>query len=237
MSDEAFHEIQLNGKQLVFLFMAATVVSVVIFLCGVMVGRGVRAEHGPDAVADQAAASPSDPAPPPAPVSAPSRSSDSQGSGIRTGAPPAEPPSPADEDDGGVISSLEKGTPPATDLKTRERSPEPKREAPKPPVERPAPEPPRESPARATATPKPDQMPTEPGTFAVQLAALKDRGEADALARRLVGKGYNAYVVAPGSGKAAVYKVQVGRFKTRQDAEKVAARLKKDEQFSPWVTR
>src|SRR5688572_7692164 len=41
MQDEAFHEIQLNGKQLVFLFMAATVVSVVIFLCGVMVGRGV----------------------------------------------------------------------------------------------------------------------------------------------------------------------------------------------------
>jgi cell division septation protein DedD len=80
-------------------------------------------------------------------------------------------------------------------------------------------------------------MPTEPGTFAVQLAALKDRGEADALARRLVGKGYNAYVVAPGTAKSPVYKVQVGRFKTRQDAEKVAARLKKDEQFSPWVTR
>src|SRR6266508_3270476 len=41
MADEAFHEIQLNGKQLVFLFMAATVVAVVIFLMGVMVGRGV----------------------------------------------------------------------------------------------------------------------------------------------------------------------------------------------------
>src|SRR5687767_2925620 len=45
MSDEGFHEIQLNGKQLVFLFMSATVVSVVIFLCGVMVGRGVRPAH------------------------------------------------------------------------------------------------------------------------------------------------------------------------------------------------
>src|SRR5688572_7927853 len=43
VQDDAFHEIQLNGKQLVFLFMAATVVSVVIFLCGVLVGRGVRA--------------------------------------------------------------------------------------------------------------------------------------------------------------------------------------------------
>ena len=42
--DDGFHEIQLNGKQLVFLGMATTLVSVVIFLCGVLVGRGVRAE-------------------------------------------------------------------------------------------------------------------------------------------------------------------------------------------------
>src|SRR5688572_18564687 len=41
-TDDGFHEIQLNGKQLVFLFMAVTVVSVVIFLSGVLVGRGVR---------------------------------------------------------------------------------------------------------------------------------------------------------------------------------------------------
>src|SRR6476646_1566962 len=44
-TDDGFHEIQLNGKQLVFLFMAATVVSVVIFLCGVLVGRGVKVER------------------------------------------------------------------------------------------------------------------------------------------------------------------------------------------------
>ena len=42
MSDEGFREIQLNGKQLIFLFMAVTVVSVVTFLFGVLVGRGVR---------------------------------------------------------------------------------------------------------------------------------------------------------------------------------------------------
>src|SRR5690242_9168980 len=45
MSDEGLHEIQLNGKQLVFLFMTATVVAVVIFLCGVMVGRGVPSQR------------------------------------------------------------------------------------------------------------------------------------------------------------------------------------------------
>src|SRR5438445_2644578 len=56
IQDDGFHEIQLNGKQLVFLFMAATVVSVVIFLCGVLVGRGVRSERG-GAAAESAALS------------------------------------------------------------------------------------------------------------------------------------------------------------------------------------
>ena len=55
IQDDGFREIQLNGKQLVFLFMAATVVSVVIFLCGVLVGRGVAAERG---VTDVASMSP-----------------------------------------------------------------------------------------------------------------------------------------------------------------------------------
>src|ERR1700716_3910368 len=77
--DEGFHEIQLNGKQLVFLFMAATVVSVVIFLCGVLVGRGVRAERagGADSAA-WVSAPETMPQPQPAP------------------APPAQPPAGSD---------------------------------------------------------------------------------------------------------------------------------------------
>ena len=45
VSDEGFREIQLNGKQLIFLFMAVTVVLVVTFLFGVLAGRGVREER------------------------------------------------------------------------------------------------------------------------------------------------------------------------------------------------
>src|SRR5262245_24449946 len=57
-ADEGLHEIQLNGKQLVFLFMASTVVAVVIFLCGVMVGRGVRAQRPALEAAVEAATDP-----------------------------------------------------------------------------------------------------------------------------------------------------------------------------------
>jgi cell division septation protein DedD len=42
MSDEGFHEVQLSGKQLVFLFMSGVVLLVVVFLLGVAVGRSVR---------------------------------------------------------------------------------------------------------------------------------------------------------------------------------------------------
>lgn len=60
MPDDGLREIQLNGKQLVFLFMSATVVAVVIFLCGVMVGRGVRVPAAAE-LAEAAAATPGDP--------------------------------------------------------------------------------------------------------------------------------------------------------------------------------
>ena len=39
--DGAYYEVQLNNKQLVFFFMATLAIAVVVFLCGVMVGRGV----------------------------------------------------------------------------------------------------------------------------------------------------------------------------------------------------
>ena len=98
-TEDGFHEIQLNGKQLVFLFMAATVVSVVIFLCGVLVGRGVRAER----TVAQSAALNDAPAPdilPSAPAAAPPA--------IQAGADPrdAAPPAPVDEKSGAVTEDI-----------------------------------------------------------------------------------------------------------------------------------
>src|SRR5204863_7225349 len=68
MADENFHEIQLSGKQLVFLFMATVVLAVIVFLLGVSVGRGVRATAPQTASSDlvgapTAAPPPTKPAP------------------------------------------------------------------------------------------------------------------------------------------------------------------------------
>jgi DedD protein len=219
--DEGFHEIQLNGKQLVFLFMAATVVSVVIFLCGVLVGRGVRVERATvaenSAVTSAVETTPAQPPPAPAPAPA--------GSDPRTAAPP--PP----VDDLSYFDRLEKGKAPQEELKP---APPPK---PEPRAERvtPPPAPPKEPP-RAAAIDAASAEPAGSG-YAVQIAALNVRDEAEAIAKRLSSKGYTAYVLAPASGSPSIYRVRIGKFPSRREAESIAAKLKKEEQLNPWVTR
>jgi cell division septation protein DedD len=220
--DDGFHEIQLNGKQLVFLFMAATVVSVVIFLCGVLVGRGVRAERGIQAEA--AGLATADPAPQQAAASATS---------TPAGSDPTAASAPPAVDDLSYFNRLEGSNPPPEQLK-----------ATAPPGAAPAagkraaaqraapPAPPAKEPARAAA-------PSEPqGTgYAVQIAALNIRSEADAIAKRLATKGYAAYVVNPAAGTPQIYRVRIGKFGSRREAETIATKLEKEEQFKPWVTR
>jgi cell division septation protein DedD len=74
-----------------------------------------------------------------------------------------------------------------------------------------------------------------PGEWVVQVHALKDRAAAGVIARRLTGKGYPAFVLDPAAGAPVIYRVQVGRYSDRHEAEQVARRLEKEEQFKPWV--
>jgi cell division septation protein DedD len=220
--DDGFHEIQLNGKQLVFLFMAATVVSVVIFLCGVLVGRGVRVARS--TVADVAALNES-------PTADPEIEPD-QSRTIAPGEsdPTMAAPPPPTPDALTYPERLATAAPPAEDLKP----------APAKPAVRPV----AEKPNLATAAKErasgvaaaPAAPPPGPG-YAVQVAALNVRGEADAIARRLSAKGYAAYVQTPSNGTPSVYRVRIGTFKTKREAETMAERLQKEEQFKPWVTR
>lgn len=224
--DDGFHEIQLSGKQLVFLVMATTVVSIVIFLCGVLVGRGspvgavsvgdVAALEGGDAAAidaglDEAPAAPQSNEP--TPVEGLSYPERLQGAApaAETVAPPPPDPTPAPE---------------AEDTKAAAK------EAPPTPAPTPAPK-------KAESAPTPASAPTAAGSggFTVQVTALKGRADADAIARRLQGRGYQAYVVAPDAGGQVIYKVRVGMNMERPEAERVMQRLKAEEKFQPWITR
>lgn len=241
-TDDGFHEIQLNGKQLVFLFMAATVVSVVIFLCGVLVGRGVQAEQRTEVDTLAMSETPAKTEPPPA------------GSSAAVVLPDADPraaDAPPEVDDLSYFSRLEQDARPAETLKPAPVAPPapppapPVAAAPRPPAaEPPPPAPPSaaasaRTPARTSSVQAPAARATAParGDWAVQVAALNGRAEADAVARGLTAKGYTAFVVTPGNGTPNVFRVRIGPFRTRGEADNMAARLEKEEQFKPWVTR
>jgi septal ring-binding cell division protein DamX len=227
-AEDGFHEIQLSGKQLVFLFIVTTSVIVAVFLCGVLVGRGARAARADER--DSAAPSAA-PAPSVADV----------------GPPAAEPPMPAAEtpDKLSYPDRLQgKGTAPES-LKPQDKESRPAAQPhaqpePPPPVPRPAVQP--QPPPTLSAAPSsaPDEVPVagQPGVWAVQVIATRDRSVATSVVKRLAGKGYPAFLVNPAGGAAQpFYKVHVGRYPDRREAERVSTRIKKEEQFQSWILR
>ena len=226
MADDGLHEIQLNGKQLVFLFMASTVVAVVIFLCGVMVGRGVRAlqpadatEALVDAVADPTASVTGRTEPAPASTSIPSNEpiasqetltypnrlegqEPPEEVGLRTGSRPESVTVDA--------SSVAQPTTGKTPVKPA---------------------------ATAKAIAGPASAEPAGNGFVVQVAAVNDRREADAIAKRLAARGYPTFVTTPPKGIPKMFRVRIGKYPTRREAESIAARLEKEDQFKPWITR
>jgi cell division septation protein DedD len=226
-SDEAFHEIHLSGKQLVFLFMATTVVSVIIFLLGVFVGRGVPAERQvQDQFSDPAATAVAS-APTPAPVTA-STPAPAPAPVADAGPPAAEPPVPPAETEELSYKKRLEG-----------RAGAPERLKPAPTQTALAARAAASSSAPASAVPASQQTvigTAQPGTWVVQVHVLRDRTVAMRIVQRLIAKNYPAFLVAAGP-PANTFKVQVGRFKDRDAALKAVERLKREEQFNSWITQ
>ena len=231
MPDEEFHEVQLNGKQLVFLFMAATVVAVVIFLCGVMVGRGVPVQIAsglPEPVNGDV--DPTATVQVPIPAAATARDGGAPISAQETLTYP--------ERLGELTPAVETLKIPAELRNTQGETRNTPTGTLETPVETFAPSP---APDLSDELPRPGseiKPPNEPAGsgFVVQVAAVRARDEADRMARRLSRKGYPAFVTTLANGPR-VFRVRVGKYDTRREAESVAGRLEMEEQFKPWITR
>jgi len=218
MSDEQFHEFHLDGKQMVFLFMASSVVAVVIFLCGVMVGRGVRATREPIVEeSTQAPVSELDLADPPT-----------------EGEPP--PSSPEIPDDFKYSERLQGTSPPPERI--RETAPASVGKGPaSPPVpEEPPPVPKPETRTKPESRVKQDteaasegfDEPPGPG-YSVQVASVP-LSDAKAIRKSLIAKNYPAFITPTPTGPR-LYRVRVGKYPTLKDAKAVAERLEKVEKF------
>ena len=232
--EDSFREIQLSGKALVFLFMAVTVIAVGIFLMGLLVGRGVLATKGAPGV-EAAATTEVEPPLPPAAAGSGSSTSPSTAGEKLSYAERLGSHEPAKEQ----LKAESTATPPATPPTPRAETIAPAPAASAPPASKTAAKaaPPSPAPAAAPASAAPASTEPAGGGFAIQVAALREREEADVIVKRLAGKGYPAYVVAPAKGAPPVVRVRVGKYKERNEADTVAARLQKEEQFKPLIVR
>ena len=192
-----------SAKQLVFLAMMATVVAVIVFLCGVLVGRGMPPRRGLGAGATQAAPS---------------------GAGPRFGVPAIVPDSEA-----ALGSPLD-----ALSYFDRLSRTDAAAETLVAPV--------RELAPRLGAVPRSSGPQVAAGVgaaaalFVVQVTALRSADEARTVAAGLMAKGYPAVVVDPAPGApAAVYRVRVGPYVDRGEADAVRDRLDTEEPFTPFV--
>lgn len=234
-AEDGFHEIQLTGKQLVFLFIVTTSVVVGVFLFGVLVGRGAR-DSGPESTASASATPPLGEAP-------------------AATATPVEAPAPAGDEpakeDLAYPRMLGNSAPEEKIGAASKADPKPQQPAVEPP---PAPAPaspakqaevpaatPTSSPRPAPRAEVPAGIPTsgKPGTWLVQVMATREQAVAADTVKRLTAKGYPAFLLRPASGAPQpFYKVQVGRYAERSEADQVSLRLKKEEQFTnSWILR
>lgn len=247
MASQAPGDVTPSPKQVVFLFMAATVVAVVVFLCGVLVGRGVPFVQ--PLLGDGGGA-----------AAASLFGNERRSAVIST--PDAEPSAAATSgDDLSYFLRLKSDAPLEEVLRNQRAALEP-----------PAPvadlgEPPTEAvgaagPASPLPTRRPEVGPSSgadadvslagppavadpaaaatarPIGWAVQVMALRERPAAQQVADDLSAKGFRAFVVDPvPDAPVEVFRVRVGLFSDRADAERVQRRLETEEQFTPWITR
>lgn len=215
MADQNFHEIQLSGKQLVFLFMAAVVASVGFFLLGVSVGKGVRGTS--PASAQASVVGPETPTvtspnatPSTTDLTYPNRLQGQPPGGSTTpvaGTPDPAPPAAAASPPAGTDQPVTPASKP-TESKVSDAKPAQTKE-PK------ATEPP--------ATPPPS------GGYSLQTGAFSTRSAAENLVTQLKEKKYPAsVVVSPAGTPGPRFHVMVGPYPARADAQKVASSLQKD---------
>lgn len=93
-----------------------------------------------------------------------------------------------------------------------------------------------------TAEPTPGSLDrvqkTRSREYTVQAAAFRERPAAINLIHRLKKKGYPAYLLAVGTrGQETWYRVRLGPYTTRAQAENVARRLKAEERLGSYIAR
>lgn len=210
---QSFYEIQLSNSSLIVAFVIAVGLGVAVFMLGVMVGRG----QAPQPVDEQGwveslGADEGEPAAGAVEEEAPAEDLDF----YERVEDPVEGQETADAGDSGEPGAA------AADDEGDEDEAEGGGDA---------------DASSGEAADLPSADPSIATGFVVQVKATPNRADADALQAALAAAGYPAFVVQADVGGNTTYRVRVGRYGSRDDAERVSAALEgRSDVESTWVT-
>lgn len=101
----------------------------------------------------------------------------------------------------------------------------------------PAPAAPVPAPAKASKAARNAATPAIPkGAYVIQVFSSPDQAQAERIRGRLVGGGQKAYLSPIDRGGRTMYRVRIGPFKSRGDAQVVADKVRKGYKLDTWVT-
>ncbi len=98
-------------------------------------------------------------------------------------------------------------------------------------------EPRREASARVPTAAVPAAPASPAGEWFVQVFAGRDRQAAELVARQLRGRNHPVRLDAEREGSGSLFKVRVGAYGSREEAERAAEVLRKEGSSGAWVTR
>ena len=211
--------------------MAATVVAVVVFLCGVLVGRGVPLTGRATTTAETGVGH-EDVAP------------------ATLGLPRSEPSAGATVSEelsyGRILTGEQADLAVVPEPDVAEPSVAPQAEPDSATAERRAPSPVRRAEADdgADASAAPGRFATEPAApsrpdgYYVQVVALRETHAVSGVVDRLLDRGLPALVVNPDAdAPISLYRIRVGPYVSRAEAERVRQRIETEDEFAPFITR
>lgn len=240
--EKSYYEIQLDNKQLILVFLAGVTVCVLIFVLGVLVGKGKKeAEMAAVKTETPVPVKPQEDTQPPSeakPIVENKQSS--QKSAVKT-----EPKEKKDEDysfydldksesESKLTKKVESKTP-ATETKTP-----PPQEKPKP-AEKAKPVAESTVPVASSKEVKEAKEEAEVSTpagsqrYTVQVMATASKSKAEQRLNELIAKGYPAYMDEGTGTGSSVYKVRIGKYADSASAKKDAVKLKEELNLDTWV--
>ncbi|PWT93362.1 MAG: hypothetical protein C5B54_01960 [Acidobacteria bacterium] len=245
--EKSYYEIQLDNKQLILVFLAGITVCVLIFVLGVMVGKGKKEAEMASLQKPEQKSAKVEPEPE-SDTNVPEETKTVHENPKSDKGKNDTKPAPS-EDSKYAFTQLDK-----PESKDDKLTPEPSAKPSSnrtdttqkvvkaaPPAAAPAPKttsPP--APATVDSAPAVDSAPTEPSQgsskhYTVQVMATASQQKATQELNLLKSKGYTAFMDQEKAGNGSVFKVRVGKFADSETAKKTATKLKQDLKLDTWV--